>query len=206
MLEFNAERHEYKLDGVKIPSVSEILSPLVDLSGVPGALLLHASQFGSVVHRTLELYDKNDLDMDSVDAPIMPYLSAWQNFLKESKCEIIANEQILASEALRYAGTIDRVMNLWGSVSIVDIKTGIVSKTEQFQVAAYEYLWNCNHPESKVTKRYSLHFKGDKAELIPYTDKDDIRTFLALLQVRNACLKHNIDKFYWEKKEESNNE
>jgi hypothetical protein len=201
-LSFDSERHEYRIDGVRIPSVSEILSPLVDLSGVPGAVLLHAQNFGTVVHRVLELHDKNDLDMDSVDAPIMPYLSAWQNFLKESKCEIIANEQILCSEALRYGGTVDRVLRLWGNIAIPDIKTGIVSKTERFQTAAYQYLWNSTHPECKATKRYGLHYHNGEWQAVPYDDPDDIRTFLALLQVRNACLKHNIDKFYWEKKEE----
>lgn len=195
-LTFDRERHEYRLDNVKIPSVTQIINPFIDLSHVPGDVLIHAQDFGLAVHLACSLFDNNDLDESSVDDAIRPYLMGWQKFREESKCKILANEQIVASETLRVGGTIDRVLKLWGNIAILDIKTGIEKDTEGLQTAAYQYLWN-QQSELKAVKRYTLHFPEGKPILREWQGLDDLPTFMALVQVRNYALKHGINHYYW---------
>ena len=83
LLTFDEESHQYHLDGERLPSVSEIKGPLVDLSGVAPAVLAKASQFGRAVHKMAELYFSNDLDYGSLDEGLFGTLLALERWLEE---------------------------------------------------------------------------------------------------------------------------
>ena len=83
-LVFNEEKHEYSVSGVRYPSVTQILAPLVDYSQVPRAVLERARKLGQAVHRMTELFDLDDLDMDDLADELRPYLTAWIKFRAET--------------------------------------------------------------------------------------------------------------------------
>src|SRR5690348_16409857 len=77
---FEPDNHVYTVNGIVVPSVTQILEPLVDFSKIPAAVLEYAKLRGEAVHLACELYDQNDLDIDNLDTVIVPYLEAWIKF------------------------------------------------------------------------------------------------------------------------------
>lgn len=110
-LEFSEEGHCYKLSGVSIPSVTQVLQTagLVDFSRVPLDVLEAARRFGTAVHKACELLDKGTLDERSLDPNLWPYLDAWSDFKKDYKPEFIEIEKPICSITYRVAGTPDRI-------------------------------------------------------------------------------------------------
>jgi hypothetical protein len=190
-LTFDEERHVYLLDGAVLPSVTTIISPLVDLSAIDPDILERARMFGTAVHMTAELHDKGILDMSTVDAPLMPYLEAWQRFMRECGWQNEEIEGRVVHPVYRYAGTFDRVgtINKRGRRvrGILDIKTGSeVGDSVGVQLAAYQNAYNYQHPTAKTITRWSVRLTEDrKYKLDEWTEPDDWFTFLSLLQIRN---------------------
>ena len=111
-LTFDEVNHIYRRYGIIKPSVTQIFQEigLVDYSAVPKEVLERASNFGTAVHRTTELSDKNILDYSSVSNPIIPYLKAWHNFLETYQIENLAIEKQFYCAKYDYCGTIDRIV------------------------------------------------------------------------------------------------
>jgi hypothetical protein len=70
----------HKLNGISIPSITQILKPLNDFSGVPDKVLGNASFFGTAVHKVIELYMKGTLDEDSIDVGLRLPLEGFKNW------------------------------------------------------------------------------------------------------------------------------
>lgn len=113
MLTFEQTDHIYKWNGVVVPSVTQVISTFLPM--FDSELVRRAGVFGSALHKTLELYDRDDLG--EYDPVFEPYIAAWQKF----------KDDILA--------TAKRPM-------LVDIKSGVYSKRWDIQTAAYEILIN----------------------------------------------------------------
>jgi hypothetical protein len=89
MLVFDPFTHTYTLDGVRLPSVTQILqaSRLIDFSKIPGPMLLEARDRGTTVHQALHYYNEDDIDLPAFCAEFpdyAPYIGAWVNFRAES--------------------------------------------------------------------------------------------------------------------------
>lgn len=138
-IEFDEQLHEYKIDGVKVPSVTQVLSDcnLINFDNVKQEVLDYACMRGVAVHKATEYFDKDMLDMNSVDDEVMPYLEAWIKFKEHFKVEMLEIEKVVGSKKYRYAGTFDRVAKINGSLCIVDIKTGGKQDAHAIQTAGY---------------------------------------------------------------------
>ncbi|HZO11964.1 MAG TPA: hypothetical protein VFB62_01860, partial [Polyangiaceae bacterium] len=159
-LQFDAVEHRYTVAGERWPSVTEVLDPLLELDGIPRAVLKAAAAFGTHVHMACDLFDKGVLDEPALDPHLAPYLAAWKIFLRDTGAVVDASEVRVAHEKLRYAGTLDKAMH-WkkrGRVRSVqlDIKSGEVPRTVGPQTAAYAQA----HP-FKFDERYVLQLRGD---------------------------------------------
>jgi len=133
------ERHIYRLDGVEIPGVSEIIKD-AGLSSFKDSCDPWYADRGSKVHLACQLWDEADLNEESLDPHIVPYLEAWKKFLAESDAKILANEQMLHHPALLYAGTVDRILLIDGQEFVCDIKTGGKYREYPIQTAGYALL------------------------------------------------------------------
>jgi hypothetical protein len=186
---FDEEKHEYRLNGILLPSVTQILSPLHDFSRIDPYRLERARQFGTAVHLATELDDANELDEDSLDPKLKPCLEAWRRFKAETGFEIEHIEQPVYSPSLLVAGTIDRVGKMRRHKNqrmVVDIKTGAwLYATIGLQLAGYKLIWNETH-KKRVTGRASVRlFQNGKYKLDFWDDPLDIKVFSALIQRRN---------------------
>ena len=190
-LEFDEAKHEYRLEGALLPSVTQVLKPLQDFSTIPEDILERSANFGTAVHLATTLWDQNDLDMDSLDPAIVPYLEAWKRFCDETKITFEAIEIQIVSEKYRYAGTLDRIGFLNKRATVIDIKTGVVNPTIGVQLAGYLVAWNETHV-LKVTRRASVSLRKDGSYRLDFwDDKSDWATFLSLLQIHNWQLAHS---------------
>lgn len=114
--------HRYELDGVKVPSVTEICSHLAPPANVPPETLRMAAQRGSLVHELCELMDYDSLP-DEIPPEVFGYLEAYRKFCRDYKTEWLLIESPVYSEALGYAGTLDRYGMIGGKPYVVDLKT-----------------------------------------------------------------------------------
>lgn len=191
---FDEEKHEYRINGVYVPGVSKLL----DIGGYVNKEVFkkypNASIRGKAIHLACELLDVNELDWASITDEGLPYVMAYEKFLRESGfvCEKDWTERRLFDTYRRFGGTIDRRGRFPGSPrrAIVDLKTGAVSKKGwvALQTAGYEILMP---EEDGPFDRFALRLDDDgNYKLIPFTKPTDRRMFLGLIE------------HYWEKVEQ----
>lgn len=123
-LEFIEESHKYLLDGKELVSVTEVLP-----------YNYTCSEFyrirGKYVHKTIELYSKNDLDEDSLDPVLQGYLQAYKKFRVEYK-------------------------DIKG---IIDIKSGSPHPCNELQIKGYALLVNEGLLEDGTKHEYGVLFE-----------------------------------------------
>ena len=144
MLTFEESTHQYKFNGVNVPSVTQILSGsgLIDLSFINKDLLAEKADLGTKVHQATELYDQNEIDLDELHPTLKSYLDSWIKFRKESGFEPTGIEIPLYHSVYKFAGRIDRVGTIGKDLIILDIKSGTSQKSHAIQTAAYQMLFN----------------------------------------------------------------
>jgi len=141
---FKEDTHEYFLDGVRLPSVSEVKSPLDTwIRFVNEDTLERARAFGSAVHLTVQLFLEGDLDESALDAPLAGCLGAFKSWRDKEGRDFFdlgtpIIETPIAHPRLRYAGTPDL---RWPGLAIIDLKSRPYDKrSDPVQLAAYEGL------------------------------------------------------------------
>lgn len=141
-IQFDQVRHAYNLDGLAVPSVTQVLDPLNDWSGIDPWVLERARAVGSEVHAAVNLMVRGVLDWDSLDDLIACRVRGAQRYIEESGIAVIASEVQVASAGLRVAGTLDVIAHLNGWEYFIDWKvTEAVPNTVGAQLAAYERLY-----------------------------------------------------------------
>lgn len=137
---FEPETHTYFLGNEILPSVSEIIRPLTNYDNVPIERLKNGQEYGTAVHRAIELWLKDDLDETTLDKALKKPLDAfvnWYTSFIEAHGKPVATEQRFYHQKLKYAGTPDLVFE----ECIVDFKTRKFNKvTDVVQLSAYEKL------------------------------------------------------------------
>lgn len=179
-LEFNPVTHTYAWAGQVVPSVTQILKPIVDFSDIEPAVLAAAAERGHRVHLATELDDRGTLDESSVADDIRPYLQAWRDFKRESGAVMLEIERRVFHPELRYAGTLDRVLSLNGREFVADIKSSSqVHRAVGAQTAGY---WKAYG--AAQCGRAFIHLTGDgKYRFRELTDGGDHLEFHACLLI-----------------------
>jgi len=176
---FDEATHTYLVDGVDVPSVTQILEPLHrSYKTVNPSVLEYAANRGKAVHEALEVYDLGgELECPSEFAG---YVEAYLDWGKVYKPSWIGVEQIVCHEAPRivevngesqlqllpdYIGTLDRIGHFNGGdvLNIVDIKTS--QPTKEALVSAclqtYAYAEAYDPERSNKIERWVLFLKRD---------------------------------------------
>lgn len=162
-LNFNAEKHEYTWLGEKIPSVTEIISPITQdgYAKINPAVLEHAALKGTLVHEWCEMYDYGCAE-ESVPAEIEGYCKAYIAFCEtyNPSWEMIEEEVCMPSE---YAGTVDRYGTLNGNENaVVDIKTiQSPSSRTHLSVCCQTAAYMRAITDDPSARRYALYLKAD---------------------------------------------
>lgn len=143
MLTFDEATHTYTLDGIQLPSVTEITRFCAyDYKSDRPWLAEAAARRGTAVHEACALIDYGEEPEETPE--IAGYLKAYRRFLADYKPDWQLIEHPMGSLALDagYAGTLDRFGTLNGNPAILDIKTGQLHDAALIaQLTAYANLW-----------------------------------------------------------------
>ena len=145
---FDAESHTYSLNGRKIPSVTEIVSPVLapKYKSDGTAIIEQAKRRGSKVHEYCQLIDLGcPVEALEVEPELAGYIKAYLSFLRDYRPQWDMVEKPVYHPQGLYAGTLDRHGCIDGKPCIVDIKTtGTMDRLSRlalaFQLALY---WKC---------------------------------------------------------------
>lgn len=117
---FVEDAHIYYVDGLVVPSVTTILSATVfkdKYKSIPEFVLNRAADFGSKVHRAIELHD-----IEGLNDKHLHCVTEYVKLLKRYKLKELEHEVLLAHN-YDYAGTTDLIMEYEGKQIMADIKT-----------------------------------------------------------------------------------
>lgn len=178
MVTFNSDTHTYSVHGVKYPSVTQVIAA-AGLYGDTSHFTDYSRDRGSYVHRAIELHLSDELDTDSLDPVIQPYLAAWLRFVSEAGYVSECCEKVMASEIYHFAGTVDHIGHLNGHHCLLDVKTGAPASAHGIQTAAYAILL-----KNPGVKRFSLYLTDEgKYKLIENKDRQDEQIFKSALAI-----------------------
>jgi len=146
MIDFNAENHEYTLEGIHIPSMSELLELISSDYDIPDFY----AERGTAVHSLTEAYDKG-MYFEELAGDLIPYMFAYEDFQEEHEVKIESIEEILFNRELLYAGRRDRLWIIDGDKHLTDIKTGGKYRQHIAQLCGYAL---CDKGKYKLSNLY----------------------------------------------------
>lgn len=187
--------HTYTLKGVPVPGVTSIIAScgFYEFPFVSKAELDAKAELGRLVHKAAELYDLGTLDWTSLDDDVLSHFEGWVNFLIEHpQVEVIENEQLVYHPALRYCGTLDRVILFEGRPVLADIKIGAKLDAAAMQTAAYRDAYNWRRPQrERVAGRMSIHLPGNgKYRIVQHQSPGDFSDFCACYRLYQRRIKN----------------
>lgn len=185
---FDEERHEYRIDGRLVPSVTQIIKPVQRELGGSQDTLDWKRQIGKALDSAITIHERGEeIDPDSLDEAVAPFFSAWLKFKVETGFRALLNQPIVYSRKLRFAGTAD----LFGTRGAEDSPDELVDtkcvwtmdpataiQTAGYSLAAVESLG------IRVKKRGGLQLLRDGTyRYHPYTSSMDEQVFKACLSI-----------------------
>jgi hypothetical protein len=144
-LDYDDSAHSYKVDGVKIPSVTRIVDACFPKNLTEWALSVgeeeyhriidEALEIGNSTHRWIEMYINRCRGIINTDNNSVEAFLAWE---EEFKPQWIDAERKIYCDKYKYAGTVDAVAKINGRVCVIDFKTSKkIYKPYHLQVTAY---------------------------------------------------------------------
>ena len=190
------EQHRYVLNGVDVPSVTEVLSIFTDFGRIPKDVLERKRLIGRACHKCIELDAAGELDPDTVDPQVMPYFESWLLFKATKPLRVFAAEQIVYSKKHRYAGRLDLIVLFADDKSwLLDLKcVDRMMPETALQTAAYAEAYT-ESTGIAVSHRAGVQLKpdGSQAEFFPYNligNKHDFNIFLNALNIQRWKRNH----------------
>lgn len=167
-VEFDSVAHIYRVDGRRVPGVTEVLKEngLINDEWYTEA----SSERGRAIHLATEFDDDGDLDEETLDPGILGYVQAWRQFKFDTHPTVLQKETVVVDPFGRYAGTEDRTITFPSSrmEAVIDIKSGEPCFWHPIQTAAYA---RC-HP--KPVHRYAVYLRSNGTyRMAPHKDRSD---------------------------------
>ena len=177
---YDEEAHKYYVDGVELPSVTEIAKPISAerLNALQLALVENARRRGSRCHEIAEEYLLfDDIEESEIEPEYLPYVAQFILWAKTYRPKVLYTERKLFGN--EFCGTLDLICQIDGKTLIVDYKFTSVADKKSLSVQLEGYarlakLYNIN-----VDECWYLHIKKDGFVFKPI--KQDAEWFDLLL-------------------------
>jgi len=184
---FDAATHTYTAGGIALPSVTQIIAG-AGLMGDTSFWTDEARDRGTHVHTMVALADIGDLDEDTLDPALRPFLDAYRWFQHDHSPKWSLIEAPRYSLTLRYAGTVDRAGFLQDGKhpTVLDVKSGQPAAHHGIQVSAYRRL--LSEELGPIVNRAVLHLGADgtyRLTKLPLDDREDWAVFAAALTIES---------------------
>ena len=136
-LSFDAETHTYRVNGMVVPSVTQVLRSVglaIEPYSPNGE---QAMERGARVHLACLYDDDGDILESEFTEEELGYLAGWRKFKEETRWVSLSREKPFYSER-GYCGTPDAIGSFPNQgVAVLDIKTGTFERWHKLQRAAY---------------------------------------------------------------------
>lgn len=186
----NAEGTAYLKDGLEFSRVTDVLKScgIID----PRWFDEFAALRGTYVHKATYLYDKRDLNFDTLDPQLLGYVNGWIKFRDEHpQIKILKGEMTVFSERMRCAGTLDILAESPGCLEIIDKKAATsLNPAVEIQTAAYMTMYREMTNEKRTIKRRAVQLFPDgtyKSRIL--ADVNDVGIWLSAANLHNWKLK-----------------
>ena len=166
MVEYIDETHQYLIDGILVPSVTQILEFKFPskYKDVPKYILENKAKYGTTLHQVIQDLEEQNLDYINVnDIYVDVAQEQYKEIKKSFKLEVLSQEQIVHYKD-KYAGRLDMIALVKNKLCLIDIKT-----TAELDL---EYLsWQLSLYELAFGKRFSSLYclwlpKGKEGQLV----------------------------------------
>lgn len=165
-LEYDDETHTYLVDGVIVPSVTQLIKVKFGEKyvGVNRSTLERAANRGTAIHEAIERYCKTGDGEEVKEVHNFNFLRERHGFnVLENETPII----IAKGDTPVAAGRLDLVLDVKGETAIADIKT--TSALDKEYLAYQLNLYRIGYTQSygiEVTQLYGVHLREDKRKLV----------------------------------------
>ena len=185
-LEFDDQKHIYRLNGVVLPSVSTIIEPLtaIKYQGINSNTLDNAARKGTAIHNSIENFIK--FGFEDVAPEYRTFFDAFLEWWNDKQPIVIASELRIYHKLLRYGGTLDLLAIIDDKVTLVDYKTTYEVSDMTCGVQLEGYAQALLSHGIKVEEKQILHLKKDakhKVHKYPGADANRWRVFGSLKNV-----------------------
>ena len=182
-LEFAENNHIYKIDGIEIPSVSEIMKPLsADFyNGIREETIAFAANRGSGVHQAIEnflIFGIADIEPES-----QGYFDAFIKWYEKTQPTLVSTEKQIYHKIFRYGGTADFICYVGDCLTLVDFKTTATLNKMLVGVQLEAYKQAFATHGIKFERKIVLQLKKDgkyREETLPIDDTEAWGCFAAL--------------------------
>ena len=147
-LEYDDKAHSYKVEGVKVPSVTRVVDGCFPKDLTHWALSIGQEEYDKVISEALEVgndthqWIEHYINYGHACAEPEDYISksvnAFLDWTNKYNPEWVDAERKIYCDKYKYAGTVDAVAKINGRVCVIDFKTSKkVYKPYHLQVTAY---------------------------------------------------------------------
>ncbi len=166
VLEYIDETHTYLYDGIVLPSITQLLKCKFGgkYDGIPKATLDRAAELGTAVHKAIEEYERQGIEVD------LPELRNWKFLKKAYNFDSIDNEVpvVLFKDGEAVAcGRLDLVLTEKSAIGLGDIKrtSTLDKKYPTYQLNCYRVAYmQCYCAEIAFLR--GIHLRNDVRKYI----------------------------------------
>lgn len=192
-LTFDQDNHLYYLDGLMLPSVTQLMQPLNEAkyATIDPVTLDAAARRGTEVHEAVEFY--NNYGIMEIAPQWQGYADAYLLWFQRHNPTVVSAEMKTWHKQLMYAGTVDMLARIDDRLYLIDVKTTatINDMLTTVQLEAYAQALRSHHIE--VQNKAILQLKRDGSyEFRPYKALDipAWRVFTSLITIRSYIDQH----------------
>lgn len=195
-LVFDEAAHAYTLGERRLPSVTQILADVGVADFSKPHFTEDVAERGRLIHLAIALDNEGDLDDETLDPALQPYIDGWRRFLAESGARVEHWERPVCDPELGFAGTLDGVIVLPSTgvprKTVLDVKRALYPSAGP-QVAAYTRCARALYEGPVLFNRAALVLPGDGSyRLHMLVDATDEYTFLAALRLYHWRRQHGV--------------
>ncbi|MFA5376796.1 MAG: hypothetical protein WC455_13690 [Dehalococcoidia bacterium] len=167
-IQFDEPTHTYTVNGEEMPSVTTILADV----GITrkDKYPMFAATRGKDIHKLIQLFDENDLDMGSLDDNQFNHLTRWQMALTALGIEKPDHELIVFHPTMGYAGTVDAVHR--DTATLIEIKSGNKERWHPIQPVAYKMAYEAYFGE-EIKRIVLVYTKAEVKDYLKVIDNAD---------------------------------
>lgn len=170
-LEYDDDSHTYLVDGIIVPSVTQLLNRKFGhkYDEVSSSVLAAAASRGTMIHKAIEDFCHGSVS-DLGEVKDFEFLMNYYKFdVMENELPIIVD---VGGET--FAGRLDLILNIDGDLAVADIKT--TSTLDKEYLGHQLNLYRLGAIQSygfDIQRLYGLHFHGGKRKMVPIPIKEE---------------------------------